>query len=198
MSRAKAATPPPVDDHAPEPLVPAFAPVPVRPRRDGWTADRQRRFIETLAETGCVATAAGEVALTPRSAYRLAARPDGQTFAQAWDLALSIASRRLAAIAFNYATQGMVETVTDKNGDVVAERRRPSERILIYLLGHLDPHRFGRFALMHTMRPGDDHPKRRGELARLSRSFVDVPDCPAEPAPRFDAALDSPDALPRA
>lgn len=47
---------------APEdpPTVPAipFDPVPVQPRRDGWTAAKQRRFIEALAETGIVRAAA--------------------------------------------------------------------------------------------------------------------------------------------
>ena len=31
-----------------------FEPVKLRPRHDGWTAERQYRFIQALAETGCV------------------------------------------------------------------------------------------------------------------------------------------------
>lgn len=175
--------PQPSGGEAREPLVPAFAPVPVRARRDGWTADRQRQFIETLAETGCVVTAAREAGVSARSAYRLAARPDGAAFARAWDLALASASRRLAAIAFEYATEGMVETVTGKDGEVVAERRRPSERILLYLLGHLDPHRFGRFALMSSMRPADDRPLRREELTLMLDGFEDVDAGVGPPSP---------------
>lgn len=38
--------------------VPPFLPVPVRARADGWTVERQGRFIGLLAETGCVAAAA--------------------------------------------------------------------------------------------------------------------------------------------
>ena len=38
--------------------VPPFLPVPVRARADGWTLERQGRFIGYLAETGCVAEAA--------------------------------------------------------------------------------------------------------------------------------------------
>ena len=35
-----------------------FAPVPVRQRDDGWTAERQRAFLECLAATGSVTVAA--------------------------------------------------------------------------------------------------------------------------------------------
>ena len=44
-----------------------FAPVPVKSRHDGWTAERQRAFIQCLAETGCVRTACGEIGLSARS-----------------------------------------------------------------------------------------------------------------------------------
>ena len=124
----------------PDPL--AFAPVPVRPRRDGWTVDRQITFIETLAETGCVTTAARAVGMSVRSAYRLARRPDARSFAEAWDTAMPMAARALAALAFRYATEGMVEQVW-RDGMLVEERRRPSERLLIFLLSRHDPVRFG-------------------------------------------------------
>ncbi len=35
-----------------------FAPVPVAHRHDGWTAERQRAFIEALADSGSVTIAA--------------------------------------------------------------------------------------------------------------------------------------------
>ena len=123
-----------------------FEPVPVRRRVDGWTAERQRTFIRVLSETGCVSQAAAEVGLTPRSAFRLAARPDAQGFARAWAWAQTIAATRLTSRAFEYAVHGMRETVW-KGGVCVAERRRPSEKLLIYLLTHLDPTRFGKAAL---------------------------------------------------
>ena len=57
-----------------------FEPVPVQPRFDGWTADRQRTFIRCLAETGCMKTACAEVGITPRSAYRLREHPRAAGF----------------------------------------------------------------------------------------------------------------------
>ena len=37
-------------DEGPDPF--AFAPVPVRARKDGWTPERQRRFVDLLV-AGC-------------------------------------------------------------------------------------------------------------------------------------------------
>src|SRR5689334_9510934 len=51
-----------------------FDPAPVKPRHDGWTAERQRAFIAALAEQGCVSDACRAVGVSPRSAYRLRRR----------------------------------------------------------------------------------------------------------------------------
>ena len=55
--------------------VPPFLPVPLRARADGWTGERQARFVGKLAETGCVSAAARAVGMSRLSAYRLRARP---------------------------------------------------------------------------------------------------------------------------
>jgi hypothetical protein len=69
----------------------AFAPVPVRYRRDGWTPRRQRRFIAALAESGCVLAACRRAGKSAESAYRLWRRPDAAGFRAAWDAALRLA-----------------------------------------------------------------------------------------------------------
>jgi hypothetical protein len=75
--------------------VPPFVPVPVRARGDGWTVERQGRFIGLFAETGSVAEAARRVGVSRTSAYKLRARPGAESFAHAWDrvLALRAAAR---------------------------------------------------------------------------------------------------------
>ncbi|MCW3846562.1 hypothetical protein OF829_04875 [Sphingomonas sp. LB-2] len=58
----------------PEPYDPAdyrWVPVRRRPRLDGWTEEKQRRFIETLADTGLVNVAARAVGMTREGAYAL-------------------------------------------------------------------------------------------------------------------------------
>ena len=44
--------------------VPPFLPVPLRARADGWTPERQARFIGLLAETGSVVEAARAVGMS--------------------------------------------------------------------------------------------------------------------------------------
>lgn len=69
--------------------LPAFLPVPLRSRRDGWTPARQARFIGLLAQTGCVRTAAQLVGLSRESAYRLRRHPQAGSFIAAWTTALT-------------------------------------------------------------------------------------------------------------
>ena len=115
-----------------------FAPEPSR-KTGGWSADRQRLFIETLAETGSVHLAARSAGLSARSAYgvRVRSRP----FAEAWDAAQQLAVGRLSALAFDRAIHGRVEQVYHE-GNLVGEKRIPSERLLMRLLARLDPKRF--------------------------------------------------------
>jgi hypothetical protein len=65
--------------------VPPFLPVPLRARADGWTAERQARFIGLLAETGSVAEAARRVGMSRMAAYRLLRRAGAESFVHAWD-----------------------------------------------------------------------------------------------------------------
>ena len=68
--------------------LPAFHPVPLRGRADGWTPRRQAAFIGHLAQTGSVATAARAVGMARETAYRLRRRLGAEGFAAAWDAAL--------------------------------------------------------------------------------------------------------------
>lgn len=51
--------------------LPYFTPVPLRYRHDGWTPERQRGFIEALADTGCVSRATAIVNMSLEGAYYL-------------------------------------------------------------------------------------------------------------------------------
>ncbi len=91
--------PPPTNPPAPHPRtaaarafrvrsIPAFVPVPVRARADGWTGARQAAFIGGLAETRCVATAAARTGMSREGAYRLQRHEGAEGFRLAWDAAL--------------------------------------------------------------------------------------------------------------
>lgn len=56
-----------------------------RIRRDGWTAERQLRFLAALAETASVSAAAAAAGMSRESAYRLRSRRHGLLFAHLWD-----------------------------------------------------------------------------------------------------------------
>jgi hypothetical protein len=58
-------------------------------RCDGWTAERQLRFIEVLACTRSIVKAAASAGMSRESAYRLRDRRDGALFGLLWDHALA-------------------------------------------------------------------------------------------------------------
>ena len=83
--------------------------------------------------------AARAAELAARGAYALRIR--SAAFAAAWDAAQQIAVGRLSALAFDRAIHGRVEQVY-RDGELIAERRVPSEKMLMWLLVRLDPRRF--------------------------------------------------------
>lgn len=58
-------------------------------RRDGWTAERQLRFLDALAHTRNVGKAAACAGMSREGAYRLRNRSEGALFALLWDRALA-------------------------------------------------------------------------------------------------------------
>jgi len=108
-------------------------------RLAGWSAQRQRLFLTVLAETGSVHLASSAARLSARSAYLLRTR--SPAFASAWNAAQQLAVGRLSAIAFDRAINGRVEQVF-QNGQLVGEKRVPSDKLLTWLLARLDPRRF--------------------------------------------------------
>ncbi|WP_347304124.1 hypothetical protein V5740_05810 [Croceibacterium sp. TMG7-5b_MA50] len=121
--------------------LPAFLPVPLRARRDGWTPDRQARFIGYLAEGGCVATAARRVGLTRESAYRLRRRPGAGSFIAAWTTALTGRTQPrwkfTPADRMELATTGTL-TARLWRGRFTGVQRNPSISALLALVSGLD------------------------------------------------------------
>jgi hypothetical protein len=63
----------------------------LRARRDGWTPERQQRFLAALAQLQCVTAAAAAAGMSVRSAYRLRRHPAGLAFKAGWDAAVAMA-----------------------------------------------------------------------------------------------------------
>jgi hypothetical protein len=110
-----------------------------RKRLAGWSAERQKLFLTVLAETGQVHLAAAAARLSARSAQALRVR--SPAFNAGWRMAEQLAVGRLSPIAFDRSINGRIEQVY-QGGELVAERRVPSDKLLMWLLARLDPKRF--------------------------------------------------------
>lgn len=118
------------------PALPDFTPVPRKcNRHDGWTPERQRAFIQALAETGSVTIAARQVNMAHATAYALRHHPEAGSFRLAWEAALACGVQRLRDEAFDRAMNGQLQPVFWK-GKVVGYRRVKNDRLLMYLLRH--------------------------------------------------------------
>lgn len=122
---------------------PAFDPVPVRYRFDGWTPDKQDAFIRALAETVCVEESCRRVKMSVASAYALRSRPDADSFRRAWEAALDVGVSRLSDAALSRALYG-VPVPHYYKGEMVGEHRRYDNRLAMWLLRYRDPVRYGR------------------------------------------------------
>jgi hypothetical protein len=115
--------------------VPAFNPVPLRYRRDGWTPGRQSDFLGRLAETGKVAAAARHVGKSRESAYRLRDKQGAESFAAAWDSILAQrppAPKSTHELLWHRARYGTLKPVM-LGGRHVATRHSPDDDALLKL-----------------------------------------------------------------
>jgi hypothetical protein len=131
-----------LDAHGHDPAAYDWVPVLKKRRKDGWSPDKQRAFIEALADTGSVVTAAQRVGMSESSAYRLRRAPGAEAFDRAWGAAIDAASKKLLDAAFERALVGSDEPVFDRDGHRVGRRLRQSDRLLMFLLRAYGPDRF--------------------------------------------------------
>jgi hypothetical protein len=123
---------------------PAFEPAPLRPRHDGWTAEKQHAFIEALAETGIVEEACRRVGMSRTSADNLRHRPEGVHFRRAWEAALDYSLHLVEEDAFLRSRRGVARPIFYK-GEQVGEWRHYDERLTMFLLRSRRPERYGKW-----------------------------------------------------
>ncbi|HEX7712055.1 MAG TPA: hypothetical protein VF418_14075 [Sphingomonadaceae bacterium] len=123
--------------------LPAFHPVPLRKRQDGWTPLKQAEFVGMLAETGSVCAAARFVGLSRESAYRLRAKPGAEEFAAAWDAALGLPQggarppRKFTnGELWHRAMEGVYQAAL-RGGRYAGTRHKPDDCALLSLAGRL-------------------------------------------------------------
>jgi hypothetical protein len=176
-ARGTALTPTDTAETAPDYNPDDYRWVPVRRRQryDGWTEEKQRRFIEVLADTGLVTKAAKAVGLSRESAHRLRRQPHAADFARAWDIAREHAAGLLEDIAFERAIEGVEQDIHDRDGNVVGAKLVHDSGMLKWLLVHLKPERYGAQA---TAKPPAAAPAPAPALEQCLRAME-----PALPAP---------------
>jgi hypothetical protein len=119
--------------------VPAFLPVPLRARADGWTPLRQAQFLVALARTRSVRKAASAAGMARETAYRLRAKPGAEGFAAVWDAVLGFAAKRKVTPeermrrAFDELVRPLV-----RRGRCVGLARKADNSALLALLAQLD------------------------------------------------------------
>lgn len=113
--------------------LPAFEPVPRKPRHDGWTPERQRAFIGALADTGSVSRACRYVNMSEVGAYYLRRRPGSEGFRRAWEAALDLGVQRLKDVAYERAIDGQLVPVFVA-GKLKGFRRVRNDRLLMFCL----------------------------------------------------------------
>jgi len=108
-----------------------------RHRHDGWTPDRQRAFLEAVADGHSVEAAARSVGLSAASAYAFRRRAAGAAFALGWDGARLLARETVADALTQRVIDGQEERVTRPDGSEIV-RFRYDNRLASTMLARLD------------------------------------------------------------
>ncbi|MDQ8756394.1 hypothetical protein RCO27_09140 [Sphingosinicella sp. LHD-64] len=111
-----------------------FDPAPLRYRSDGLTPEKQREYVEALADCGVARVAAARIGVSEQAINRVRRRADARSFDLACEAAMRFGARRLRAIAFERAIEGTVKRHY-WHGELKSEERVYDNRLLVYLLG---------------------------------------------------------------
>jgi len=125
--------------------IPAFHPVPVGARKDGWTPLRQAEFVGSLAETRSVEGACRAIGMGKESAYRLRKRAGAAGFAAAWDAALGkphmpvdLASAKSTGLTAGYRSRMGLLQVVMYRGRVMGTDWKDDNNAFLQHLAQLD------------------------------------------------------------
>ena len=133
-------------EHVPDGPLPAdleFTPVPRQfTRVDGWTDDKQRGFIRGIIACGSVSAASRAVGMASSGAYFLRRCEGAESFVAAWDKAVAIGANRVLDVLTDHAINGEPVPIMF-DGKKVGEYRRYNYRMMMWIVAHNMPERFG-------------------------------------------------------
>jgi len=157
--------------------IPDFMPwYPRRARSGGWTVAVQRAFIAELTRIGCVGAAARAVGKSKRSAYLLREKEGAESFAAAWEAALSTGRDHARSVAIERALHGEI-VPQFRNGRFTGYQTRYNDRLLIAAIAggqraalvHDEQHQL--FEMLHRL--GRWEEALRSEQMKLSGALPD-------------------------
>ena len=108
--------------------------VPLRHRADGFTPEKQRGYVEALADCGVAREAAARVGLSEQAINRVRRRADARSFDRACEAAHVFGARRIRSIAFERAIEGTLKGHY-YHGELISQERVYDNRLLTYLYG---------------------------------------------------------------
>lgn len=113
----------------------------IKPRHDGFTPAKQRKFFKALKKCGCIRDACRVAGISKTTVDRWRDKDEG--FDGKVVAALAIASSELDMIAWQRATRGCEEKIY-RDGKLVSVRVKPSDSILRLLMQGANPEKYGR------------------------------------------------------
>lgn len=131
----------------------------IRPRHDGFTPAKQRKFFKALKKCGCIRDACRAAGISTTTVDRW--RNKDEVFDDKVEAACAIASVELDMIAWKRATEGTEEQVW-RDGKLVYTRIRPSDSMLRLLMQGANPKKYGRTGQM-------PQPKNRHLVKKLKK-----------------------------
>jgi hypothetical protein len=115
-----------------------FEAAPVKARHDGWSGERQRRFVLALARGASVGEAAKGVGRSRQTAYALRRRAGAEGFAAAWDEALAFAGEVGGAASLPGGGLEALLVPRFYRGRLIGFVQRPGQAGLLATLHSLD------------------------------------------------------------
>ena len=118
----------------PHPAELDFDPASTRHRVDGITPEKQREYVEALADTGIARYAAARIGVSPQAINRLRRKPEAKSFDLACAAAQRLGGRRIHDIGWERALEGQIKRHY-YHGELAGEERVYDNKLLIYLMG---------------------------------------------------------------
>jgi len=113
-----------------------------RIRHDGWTVERQEKFLKALAACGCITDACRAVGMSRESAHNLYNDPRAEGFRRGFDAALDCSMPVIESGAWERVVKGVARPIFYQ-GEQVGEYRHFDTRLTMFLLRYRRPHRYG-------------------------------------------------------